>query len=61
MELMTDPDQPATTPSQDPETVEQMKRVAAANDDTVAASFPASDPPAVWTWEVPRTERARRG
>jgi hypothetical protein len=60
MELMTDPDQAATTPSRDPETLEQLKRAAAA-DDTVAASFPASDPPAVWTWEVPRTERAQRG
>lgn len=52
---MTDPDQSADKPPQDPETVEQLRRVAAASlDETVAESFPASDPPATWTWEVGR-------
>lgn len=55
MELMTDPDQSADKPPQDPETVEQLRRAAAASlDETVAESFPASDPPAAWTWEVRR-------
>lgn len=25
------------------------------------SSFPASDPPAVWTWEVPKVERPSPG
>lgn len=29
-------------------------------DETGAASFPASDPPAVWTWEVKSPPTARK-
>jgi hypothetical protein len=30
-------------------------------DEIGAASFPASDPPAVWTWEVKKTKREPMG
>jgi hypothetical protein len=53
---MTDADQP-----HDPAPAEQpAKATAASIDETVAASFPASDPPAVWTWEVAKPGAPRK-
>jgi hypothetical protein len=41
--------------------VEQPEAATAASiDETVEASFAASDPPAVWTWEVAKSEAARK-
>lgn len=56
---MAEPPSPALPSDQDPaagqeKTTPESMRV----DETGAASFPASDPPAVWTWEVKRTPAA---
>jgi hypothetical protein len=50
---MTEPNPPATAAK--PEAMPPAEPVQSASshiDETGHASFPASDPPAVWTWEV---------
>ena len=56
---MTKPRPPAKPTQEETETPEEPARFASASaDETGAESFPASDPPAVWTWEV---DSARTG
>lgn len=50
---MTEPLPPATPTKKEAEAPEEPARFASASaDETGDESFPASDPPAVWTWEV---------
>lgn len=52
---MIEPPLPATPPNGEPEGPEEpVTSAATAADEMGEASFPASDPPAVWTWEVDR-------
>lgn len=44
--------EPPTPPKPEVVASEPAKPASASTDDTGHASFPASDPPAVWTWEV---------
>lgn len=50
---MTEPQPPATpTKSEAAVPAEPVGSPSAGADETGHASFPASDPPAAWTWEV---------
>jgi hypothetical protein len=52
---MIDPHLPDTHPKKEPGASEEpAKSESMSVDETGQASFPASDPPASWTWEVNR-------
>jgi hypothetical protein len=56
---MIEPLPPATPIKKEAQAPEEPAGLASASaDETGDASFPASDPPAVWTWEV---DSARTG
>lgn len=55
---MIEPRSPATPTNDETETLEESASSASASsDETGDESFPASDPPAVWTWEVNSVRR----
>ena len=55
MECMIEPSLPATPPNGEPVAPQEaLASGSTSADETGQASFPASDPPAVWTWEVDR-------
>jgi hypothetical protein len=59
MKSMVDPRPPALPSHADVAAGEETKVPESTRaDETGAASFPASDPPAVWTWEVESTPTA---
>ncbi|HET8565859.1 MAG TPA: hypothetical protein VFL77_05235 [Solirubrobacterales bacterium] len=50
---MTEPNRPAGATKPEPTgPAEPVQSASTATDEMGHASFPASDPPAVWTWEV---------
>jgi hypothetical protein len=58
---MTDSRRRTVPPEEKAKREEQAEREPPSADRTGHASFPASDPPAVWTWEVKRAQEEDDG